>query len=49
MEALSPGPAAAAKLAEECRVTEECAAGLLLTLEVRGLVARQPDGRYELR
>jgi len=49
LEALSPGPAAASKIAGECRITEECAAGLLLTLEVRGLVARQPDGKYELR
>ncbi|MEE8106406.1 MAG: DNA-processing protein DprA [Planctomycetota bacterium] len=49
LEALAPGPAASAKVAVECSLTEECAAGLLLTLEVRGLVARQPDGHYELR
>ncbi|MGQ0614849.1 MAG: DNA-processing protein DprA [Planctomycetaceae bacterium] len=49
LEALGEGPMLAEEAAQAARLPVEAAAGLLVTLEVRGLVVRGVDGRYRAR
>jgi DNA processing protein len=49
LEALGEQGGAARDVARATGMTEDVAAGLLVTLEVRGLVERREGGRYEVR
>ena len=49
LEALGEQAMAPKDVAHATGIAEEVAAGLLVTLEVRGIVVRREGGRYEVR